>query len=297
MSLLFLYTLAFVTGFCLLRGLWLAWAPRIEIAARKAGDSPRKNVFRESMFSSLIHWAAELLEGFVTKQKLQRIELKLTQAGRPGGDIKGAEYLGVVWLAAASGFSFLFLMLNISASGFLFSLMFATMAGALIYWLGLVMLDSWVDDRKLLVSRQFPYFLDLSVMIVEAGEDILGAIRIYIRDNPDKELTEELQRTVAEIDLGGTLEEALEHLNARLVSEDIQNTLFAIVQGRRKGTKMADILQNQAESMRFRRSQTAERAAEELKVRLQGPTILMMVSVLLLILGPAILDIAEGGLF
>jgi hypothetical protein len=49
--------------------------------------------------------------------------------------------------------------------------------------------------------------------------------------------------------------------------------------------------------MRFKRSQLAERAAEELKVRVQGPTVVLVMAVFLLILGPAFVSVFESGVF
>jgi len=57
------------------------------------------------------------------------------------------------------------------------------------------------------------------------------------------------------------------------------------------------VLREQSANLRFRRTQVAERAAEELKVKLQGPAMLMMVSVLMLILGPAIVEMLGSGVF
>jgi len=79
--------------------------------------------------------------------------------------------------------------------------------------------------------------------------------------------------------------------------EDIQGTLRAVKQGMRMGTPISLVLRDQAETLRFRRSQSAERIAEEIKVRMQGPAMLMMISVLLLILGPAFIEMFGTGVF
>ena len=63
------------------------------------------------------------------------------------------------------------------------------------------------------------------------------------------------------------------------------------------GTPINESLAEQADAMRFMRSQIAERVAEEMKIRMQGPAMLLLVSVLILILGPAVVNLKDNGMF
>ena len=63
------------------------------------------------------------------------------------------------------------------------------------------------------------------------------------------------------------------------------------------GTPVIDTLDEQADAMRFMRSQIAERVGEEMKIRMQGPAMLLLVAVLILILGPAAVNLQDSGIF
>jgi tight adherence protein C len=211
--------------------------------------------------------------------------------------VRGAEFLAAaeaLGLGVALTFAFLF---GLAGALSIFALLLALVVGGFAGLAVLGWLVNLVEERQVGLGRQFPYFLDLAIMAMEAGSTFREVIEIYIRDNPDDILTEELQVLVGELDFGKTLREALEAFAARVASEDIGNTVRAVVQGLKMGTPIGQVLRDQGEVMRFRRSQRAERMAEELKVRIQGPAILMMIAIFLLILGPAFIRVSEAGIF
>ena len=97
--------------------------------------------------------------------------------------------------------------------------------------------------------------------------------------------------------MGSVFQEAIGGMVERVSAEEVQNSLRALLQGERMGTPIGQLFRDQADAIRFKRSQLAERAAEEMKVKLQGPTMMLMMSVLQLILGPAIINIFSSDYF
>ena len=223
------------------------------------------------------------------------IDRKLVLAGSPGKGLSGYEYISIVELIGAVIFLFFLfafsLISNISVTVFIL-ILFISLT---VTWIGFGWLSNQVTIRRKTISRLFPYFLDLSVMTMEAGTSFLETVDIYIRDNPANALTEELTMMSSEVSMGTTFDEALINFEHRISAEEVQNTLRAIRQGQKMGTPLANVLRDQAEAVRFKRTQNAERTAEEMKVKLQGPAMLLMVSVLLLILGPAVVEMTQGG--
>lgn len=225
------------------------------------------------------------------------LEQKLLYAGKPGGEISGSEYIAAAELL---GFAvwMVFMLLFGSLIGFtLVTIFTSVMTGVLVAWLMIAYLDNMVSERRLKISRQFPYFLDLAVMAMEAGSSLTETIEIFSRDNPGQALSEELNMVLKEIQMGKTLQEALQNFHQRISAEEVRNTIKAIQQGEKMGSSIGKVLRDQISMIRFERTQLAERMAEELKVRMLGPAMLMMVSVFILMLGPAIIEIANSGIF
>lgn len=226
-----------------------------------------------------------------------KLDRKLIHAGRPVGDLTGVEYFAVLQLVAAAVF-IVSLLIMIAASGLAPSAIIvpALLAGA-VFLFATVWLDNAVVDRRKQISMSFPYFMDLAVMTMEAGADFREAVQSYVNDNRDDPLAEELSITLNEMRMGRVFQEAMARMTERISAEEVISIIRTIMQGDRMGTPLGQVFRDQSDTLRFRRSQMAERAAEEMKVKLQGPAMLLMVSVLVLILGPALLNMFSSDFF
>lgn len=222
---------------------------------------------------------------------------KLDRAGRPGGNITPPQFLAAIELVAIGFFLFLVFFLSLTGNLSLQSVIFLLFISGLLALLGFMWLDSVVADRRTAVSRQFPYFMDMAVMSMEAGANFQETLSTYVKDNEGQPLSDDLGQVLAEIQMGKTLTDALQNMNKRTTTELVQNALMSIIQGERMGTPIAQVLSEQSETIRFARSQTAERLAEEIKIKMQGPAMLLLISILLLILGPAFIDVANSNVF
>jgi len=257
-----------------------------------------KNVLTDSAVGGLIKLLAKLNNGPRLEDQCEAIEHKLIQAGRLGGNISGAQYLAAVELGGIAAFIIgtgLYLLLGDNP---LFAVLTGSLLGLLTMWLIISYLSNLLTARRIQLTRRLPYFLDLSVMAMEAGSSFNDAVEIYLKDaEPGNPVAEELKITLSEISMGKTMREAFENMNHRVNSEEVQHFIKALLQGHHMGTPLGEIVRDQSQAMRFKRSQMAERAAEELKVKISGPVILMMVAILLLVMGPAFVKVSESGIF
>jgi pilus assembly protein TadC len=71
---------------------------------------------------------------------------------------------------------------------------------------------------------------------------------------------------------------------------------MAIVRGQETGAPMAETLSTQAELFRERRLQELEKLAVEAPTKMTFPNMLVMLSVLIIILGPVIVNISTSGM-
>ncbi len=238
-----------------------------------------------------------LFSGDIWRDAVSKSETRLIMAGNPGGKLSGAQYLAILLLASVAMFTFNFVILviigGVSILAFFFPLFFAICT----FIIGNMWLDSVIADRKKFLEREFPYFIDMCVMVMGAGSTFSQAIKIYLGENPAGPLSAELRNVASEIDYGKSLTEALTSMESRIDSVGVSNALKAFVQGLKMGTPVIDTLDEQADAMRFMRSQIAERVGEEMKIRMQGPAMLLLVAVLILILGPAAVNLQDSGIF
>ena len=72
--------------------------------------------------------------------------------------------------------------------------------------------------------------------------------------------------------------------------------LGTIIQGEHLGTPLARIFRSQADVLRVKRTQRAETVAGEAGVNMLLPAVLVMVSTVLIILGPFLLNFVKFGL-
>ena len=284
--LIFIAVFAVVVGLCM---------PIVQEKATLRQADDQRNALLESPLGPLISLLAKFNSRPAKQKKCARLEQKLLYAGRPGGRITGGQFIAALQLFALGTALLMIVLMSLTVGFTLGTLVFAVIVAGMAYGIGYLWLDNAVAERRTMIGRQFPYFLDLGVMTIEAGSSFTETVDIYVRDNAGDALAEELRITTSEIRMGKTLREGLQALHDRITSEDVQNAIRALIQGQRMGTPLGQVIRDQADAMRFRRSQLAERAAEELKVKMQGPAMLLMLSVLLLILGPAFLNMMNSG--
>lgn len=222
---------------------------------------------------------------------------RLIHAGNPGGKLTGEQFLATLFLISFGMWLFNFTMIFVIGGMSAVTIIFPILLAIISYVMGNMWLNSIVVDRKKMLVRDFPYFIDMCVMVMGAGSTFPQAIKIYLRENPSGALSAELTNVSSEIDYGKSLVESLSNMEARIDATGIKNSLRSLVQGLKMGTPIIDSLEEQADAMRFMRSQLAERVAEEMKIRMQGPAMLLLVSVLILILGPAAVNLRESGMF
>lgn len=296
MNFLLVYSITFVAIFLFVYGLLSYIVDSRIVADISASKGESNNVLTQSVLAPVVHYLANLNSRQWCADHRDALEQRLLYAGRPAGAMTAAEFMAGGQLLALLIF-LIFLVLGLM-TGNIIGLGFASgaIAGAVAYWFLTEYIQNLVTARKSLISRQFPSFLDLAVMSAKAGASFLETLEIYVRSNPATALAEELSLVIQDISMGATLEESLGEFKARVPVEPIRNATDAIIQGQSVGTPIANVLEDQADAIRFHRSQAAERAAEELKVKIMGPIVLMMIAVFILIMGPAVLEVMKSGI-
>jgi tight adherence protein C len=153
----------------------------------------------------------------------------------------------------------------------------------------------WLRERALkrlkVIAKRLPYTLDLIAMAMDAGATFYEAATAVIRDEPEDPFNEELGMVVHEIDFGRSRQDAMTHLGQRINVDGLDSIISAVLQAEALGTPLADVLKLQANLLRMRRSMRAERQAGEAAVKILVPSMLILISVVIIIFAPIIVRV------
>jgi tight adherence protein C len=159
----------------------------------------------------------------------------------------------------------------------------------LMAWLLRMRLASRARRRLVLIKRRMPFLLDLLTLLMEAGSTFLQALQKAVEQFGEHPVGVEFGRMLSEIQMGKGRTPALEAMRDRLHDDEITSIIGSIIQGEQLGTPLAKIFRTQADVLRIKRTQRAETIANEAGVQMLLPTVLVMASTVLVILGPFVL--------
>lgn len=169
-----------------------------------------------------------------------------------------------------------------------------TLAG---FFLPNLVLDSNIKKRQRLVLNAMPDALDLLTICVEAGLGFDGAMKKVV-EKWDNDLSAAFARVLQEIQLGKLRREALRDMSDRLGIAEMDSFVAAVIQSEQLGVSMARVLRVQADAMRVKRRQRAEENAQRAPIKMLLPMVfLIFPTIVLILLGPAILQIMRSGAF
>jgi tight adherence protein C len=147
------------------------------------------------------------------------------------------------------------------------------------------------------IRNGLPDSLDLMVVSVESGLALDAALQKVSDDmeNVHPELSEEMQITSLEGQMGVPRAEALEKMARRCGVEEVRSLVSVISQAERFGTSVAKALRTQADVLRTKRRLKAEERAQKTTVKLMVPLILFIFpSIFVVLAGPAAMKIIKA---
>jgi len=247
---------------------------------------------RERLLKPFYNAALGLTRRFTPAGAREAIRLKLIMAGSPFGwdpdrvlvakvaCLSGGILLGLLFLGL---FSFAW---PLRVLGFL-------AIGLLGYWLPNIVLTNAVQRRQSEIRSALADSIDLLTICVEAGLGFDAALA-HVSRNTDGPLADEFYRTLQEVQLGRSRNEAMRNLAARSNVPELRAFVLAMVQADVFGVSVANVLRIQAKDMRVKRRQLAEERAMKVPIKVLFPVLFCIFPALfVVILGPAIMRIAE----
>lgn len=175
----------------------------------------------------------------------------------------------------------------VSASGF------STIASISALFVGLALpvfrIQGLRGGRVRAAAREVPRTMDLLSLCMSAGMDLVGGLKEVSKGDKGV-VADELRYLLAALEIGQTRRAALQELYENLPALEVGDFTRAIIQAEAKGASVRDALLNQATMSRQRRSVRAEELAARAGVLLTLPIMMLVVCVLLLIVGPLLVN-------
>ncbi|HWE55170.1 MAG TPA: type II secretion system F family protein [Acidimicrobiales bacterium] len=151
-----------------------------------------------------------------------------------------------------------------------------------------------VRERTTALERELPDVLDLLTIAVESGLGLEQAMEAAC-SNFDSAMAEEMSRTLQEMSLGLSRQDAFNNLKERSESTDLASFVVVLTQADVLGMPIGRVLRTQADEMRERRRARAREKAAKLPVKILAPLMLCIFPPLIIIvIGPAAASIAKA---
>lgn len=148
-------------------------------------------------------------------------------------------------------------------------------------------------NRQTELQRALPDTMDLLTISVEAGLGFDAALAQVTRNVPGA-LSEEVARTLQEMQIGVSRVDAFRHLAERTDVEELNAFVLAMIQADMFGVSVAKVLRAQARELRQKRRQRAERMAMKVPVKIVFPMIFCILpAIFVVVLGPAVIRFFE----
>ena len=158
------------------------------------------------------------------------------------------------------------------------------------------LLGRLIKSRQLRVRWGLADALDLMVISIEAGLGLNAAMLKISTElkqvHPD--ISEEFELANLEIRVGRERDEALRNLAERTGVDDLRSLVAMLIQTDKFGTSIAKAIRVFSDSLRTKRRQRAEEAAQKAAVKLLFPLACFLFPTLFIaILGPALLQLTD----
>jgi len=274
---------------------------RRRLAGRRGadGDAAVREQARKDATDRMLKRAAPVLSRIVmptSDQEQTNLRVKLANAGfrQPQAQtlfLASKSIVAVIGLLIGTGIG---IAMKLSPS------MIAG-AAALGGGIGMMVPSLWlsvaIGGRQQKVRHGLPDSLDLLVVSVEAGLALDAALQRVGEEmaTVHPEVSEELRIATMETQMGLPRSEALTNMARRTGLDEIRGLVSVITQAEKFGTSVARALRNQAESLRTKRRQKAEEAAQKTAVKLLIPLILFIFPAIFVVLGgPAVITTLQA---
>jgi tight adherence protein C len=241
----------------------------------------------------------ELAQRFTPQNAVNEARRKLDMAGAPRW-LEPTVFLASRLIFGLGLGVVMFFVFSLSPTISPFSLTAMLIIGGCVFigfFLPTMLVNRSIGRRQAVVMNAMPDALDLLTICVEAGLGFDAAMKKVV-EKWDNDLSTAFARVLQEVQLGKLRREALRDMSDRLGIAEMDSFVAAVVQSEQLGVSMARVLRVQSDAMRVKRRQRAEENAQRAPVKMLLPMVfLIFPTIVIILLGPAVLQIVRSGAF
>lgn len=171
----------------------------------------------------------------------------------------------------------------------------APVVAILFYYLSeKVLLDYPIKKRAKKLEKEALFFFEILLLTLEAGRNLGHALNLATA-NIDSELSDEFKKTLSEVKLGKSLNEALNDMKKRIPSEVINNAILNMIESNMFGNSIVVSLTNQIDFLRDKQMLDVKAEINKLPTKVSIISVVFFVPIMLLIiLAPVLIDYLIG---
>jgi tight adherence protein C len=241
--------------------------------------------FASRIFVPNLRKITRFLGRITPRGSIERLEHQLMLAGHPYR-LGAREFYGIqiALLLVGVYIGILFLTRDLTALNLAMGIGTAIAA----FLLPPLWLLTRIRRRQELVRRGLPDALDMLSVCATAGLGFDQSLQ-RVSDYWSSALGQEFGRTVTEMSMGISRQEALRNLSNRIDIVELSSFVTLIIQSDQLGMSIADTLHAQADQMRLFRRLRAEEAIRKLPVKMLIPIgLFIFPAILAVVLGPSV---------
>jgi pilus assembly protein TadC len=187
------------------------------------------------------------------------------------------------------------IMISVSAASVFYLLADSAFLALIAFVLGASLPLFWLKDKALrrekAILRELPNSLEVLSLCSEAGLSLEQAMDQYLKNAKPGALKDELGAILEQTRSGSNRKDALAAAALKLELTDFSLFTTSLIQAEKFGTGVAKTLRQLSVTMRDKQSQRAEKAVQEMPVKMLLPLVLFIMPVtFLIIFGPILLQ-------
>lgn len=263
--------------------------------ARKKKDlSKRIEYFSEQKAQKKALFRQKKQQGPTPKEKLFRlvhnIAAKLPEMKSDGHYAKLMEQAD--WPLLGREFPILLFILSLGLAFIVLLITFRPLSAVIAFLFGIIgghiYLHMYIDRRQKAFTNQLGDMLEMMANALHSGFSFLQAFELISREMDDP-IGHEAEKTLHEINVGATMEDALSHMQQRVNSSDFELVVTAVLIQRQVGGNLAEILTTISDTIQERVRMRREVIALTAQGRMSGIIMALLpvgLAGLLLIINP-----------
>ena len=153
-----------------------------------------------------------------------------------------------------------------------------------------ILINSKIKKRIVTLENEAMHFFEVLTLSLETGRNLVEAIDVTT-SNVSGILSDEFKEANREVSFGKSLNEALNYMNERIPSENVNNIILSLIQANLYGNSIIDNLYDQIDYLREKRKLEVKGRISKVPVLISVISVFFFIPLLLMIiLGPILLD-------